>query len=138
MRRLINFLTLLFVLTVIPLNVFSQFTLNIKIEGLNNSRGQIVLELSNHKGERRAGITKNIENNQSVIVISNLQTGKYSFRYFHDENKNMTLDANWIGIPTEGFGFANNAKGTFGPPPFEKTIFELKENTTLRCTPTYY
>ena len=40
-------------------------------------------------------------------------------------------------IPKEGYGFSNNAKGTFGPPAFEKTIFEINENTVLKCVTKY-
>ena len=138
MIKLINVFTLIFALTVIPINLFGQITLTIEIEGLINSTGQVVLDLSNLKGELIYGVTKNIENNKCTIVIYNLSSGKYTFRYFHDENKNMALDSSWIGIPKEGFGFANNAKGTFGPPSLKKTIFQLKGNTTLICIPTYY
>jgi uncharacterized protein (DUF2141 family) len=42
-----------------------------------------------------------------------------------------------MGIPKEGFGFSNNAKGTFGPPSLEKMIFEVEENMSVKCTPTY-
>jgi uncharacterized protein (DUF2141 family) len=35
---------------------------------------------------------------------------------FHDENDNGVLDKGAFGIPTEGYGFSNNAKGFFGAP----------------------
>lgn len=121
-----------------PLTLFAQFTLTIEIKGLENSIGQVILELSNDKDKQVSAIIQKIENNQCTIVIKNLQPGKYAFKYFHDENKNKNLDQNWFGIPTEGFGFSNNAAGTFGPPSFEKTIFTIEGNKTLKCTPTYY
>lgn len=130
------FLTLLF-LSVMPLSSFSQFTLTIEINGLKNNDGQVLLEFSNEKGEKIMGITQDIADNECIIFIKNLMPGKYAFKYFHDKNKNENLDLNWIGIPKEGYGFSNNAKGTFGPPPFEKMIFKIMDNTTLKCTPTY-
>jgi len=120
-----------------PLSSFSQFTLTIEINGLRNNIGQVLLEYSNEKGVRIMGITKNLVDKKCIFVIKNLRPGKYAFKYFHDENKNENLDLNWIGIPKEGYGFSNNAKGTLGPPSFEKTIFVLMENTTLMCTPKY-
>ncbi len=122
---------------VIPLASFSQFVLTIEINDLRNSNGQILLELNNEKGEKIAGIAQNITDNKCVIIVNNLKQGKYAFKYFHDENKNKNLDVNWMKIPKEGYGFSSNAKGTFGPPSFEKTIFEIKENTVLKCVTKY-
>lgn len=130
---------LLFCVTsLIPFNLLGQFYLTIEINGLQNSNGHVLLEFCNENGEKIIGVTKNIENKKCVIVIKNLEPGKYAFKYFHDENKNENLDCNWLGIPTEGFGFSNNAKGIFGPPSFKKTIFELKQSIIVKCTPIYY
>jgi len=121
-----------------PLSSFGQFSLTIEINGLQNNNGQVLLEFSNEKGAKIRGIVQRISGKKCIIVIKNLKPGKYAFKYFHDENKNEKLDTNWIGIPTEGFGFSNNAEGMFGPPSFDKTIFTLKENITLKCSPTNY
>jgi uncharacterized protein (DUF2141 family) len=137
MKNMKNLFLSVFLLSVIPLASFSQFVLTIEINDLRNSNGQILLELSNEKGEKITGIAQNITDNKCVIVVNNLKQGKYAFKYFHDENKNENIDVNWMKIPKEGYGFSNNAKGTFGPPPFEKTIFEIKENTVLKCVTKY-
>ena len=137
MKNMKNLFLTVFLLSVIPLASFSQFVLTIEINDLRNSNGQILLELSNEKGEKITGIAQNITDNKCVIVVNNLKQGKYAFKYFHDENKNENIDVNQMKIPKEGYGFSNNAKGTFGPPAFEKTIFELKENTVLKCVTKY-
>lgn len=138
MNVLKNIFLVLFFLAVMPLSSYSQLTLTIEINDIRNSKGQILVELSNEKEIVIKGITQNIIGNKCIIVIDNLKPGKYAFKYFHDENKNKKLDTNWIGIPTEGFGFSNNAEGTFGPPSFEKTVLVINENTILKCIPTYY
>jgi uncharacterized protein (DUF2141 family) len=130
------FIILLF-LSAMPLSSFSQFTLTIEINGLRNDFGQVVLEFSNEKGVKIIGIIKNIVDRKCIIIIKDLKPGNYTFKYFHDENKNKYLDLNWIGIPKEGYGFSNNAKGTFGPPSIEKMVFGFKGDTTLTCTPEY-
>jgi len=33
----------------------------------------------------------------------------------HDENSNGKMDTNFIGMPREGVGASNNAKGHMGP-----------------------
>ena len=136
--KLFKILFILFMLsTVDPLTSLGQISLTIEISELRNNNGQILLAFTNEKGEKITGITQNIADHKCVIVVNDLKQGKYAFKYFHDENKNETLDVSWMKIPKEGYGFSNNAKGTFGPPSFGKTIFEITENTTVKCTPTY-
>lgn len=128
---------ILFILSFIPFGLLAQLSITIEIDELRNNNGQIHLELSTEKEEQVKGITRNISNNTCVIVIKDLKPGKYAFKFIHDENKNDKLDTNWIGIPTEGFGFSNNASMKFGPPPFSKTVFELNESKLIKCKPKY-
>lgn len=130
------FLTFI-LLSLLPLASFSQIVLTIEINGLRNSNGQILLEFDNEKGEKVKGISQSIADNRCIIVINNLEKGKYAFKYFHDENKNEKLDANWMKIPKEGYGFSNSTKGTFVPPSIKKMIFEVLKDTTLKCSPAY-
>lgn len=116
-----------------PLMLFGQHTLSIEINGLKNNEGKVLLELSNEKGEKITGFMQTIENGKCMIEIKDLKPGKYSFKYFHDENNNEKLDTNMIGMPKEGYGFANNAKGKFGPPPLEKTIITVQTDSLLQC-----
>jgi uncharacterized protein (DUF2141 family) len=132
-----NLSLVVLVLAVMPLFSFGQFTLKIEISGLESSEGQVLLEFNNEKGEKMMGIAQSIVENQCLIVVNDLKPGKYAFKYFHDKNVNKKLDLKWMGIPKEGFGFSNNAKGTFGPPSLEKMIFVLEGNMSVKCSPTY-
>ena len=64
-----------------------------------------------------------IVNKQVVVVIDSLKYGEYAVRVFHDENKNEIIDTNLLGIPTEDYGYSNNASSWFGPPSWEKAKF---------------
>ena len=44
---------------------------------------------------------------------------------FHDENSNGKLDTKFMGIPREGVGASNGAKGHLGPPKFEAAAFSF-------------
>jgi uncharacterized protein (DUF2141 family) len=120
------------------LSLKSQNTLTIEIRNLKNNKGKVFLELRDGKDRFVQGVTATISNNHCVITIKNLREGAYSFKFFHDENNNRELDTNWLGVPTEGFGFSNNVLGAFGPPAFEKTVFKLKGIVHQKCTPRYY
>ncbi len=110
---------------------FSQLNLDIEITGIKNDDGKIMLELLDEKKVTVNQAMGDIKDRMCSISFKNLKPGKYAFRYFHDENGNGKLDTNTFGIPKEGYGFSNNAKGTFGPPSFEKWIFELNESKKL-------
>ncbi len=116
---------------------YGQITLTVEIEALRNNDGKILLKLNNETEEILKGLSEKIAENKCTVVIKDLKPGKYAFQYFHDENMDEKLNTNFMGIPKEGYGFSNNAKGKFGPPSFDKMIFELAKSDTLKCTPTY-
>lgn len=66
-----------------------------------------------------ASQTAPMRNGAAQVVFPGLPPGRYALRAFADENGNAKLDTNMLGIPTERYGFSNDAKGTMGPPDFE-------------------
>lgn len=56
---------------------------------------------------------------------------KYAIAVYHDVNSNSKLDKNFFGIPKEGYGFSNNARGTFGPPSFDDAAILLDSENKL-------
>lgn len=80
---------------------------------------------------------KEITDNKCIITIKNLKPGKYAVRYYHDKNMNGKLETNLVGKPAEGYGFSNNVIGKFGPPPFEKWLFEISGDKKIELKPTY-
>lgn len=122
---------------IIPVKAFAQFSLQVEVNNLRNNEGKILLQVYDENQNKVKGIYADIDNYKCVITIDSLTKAKYAFKYFHDENNNDELDSNWIGLPIEGYGFSNNAKGTFGPPTFTDWLFELKQNVYMICQPTY-
>jgi uncharacterized protein (DUF2141 family) len=115
-----------------------QITVNITITNLENSSGYIHLSFLDENNKELRSLSEKITNKQCTLTINDLKPSKYAFKYFHDENNNnKKMDTNVIGIPKEGYGFSNNAKGRFGPPDFKDTIFEIKNDTTIICTINY-
>ncbi|ABC30698.1 uncharacterized protein conserved in bacteria [Hahella chejuensis KCTC 2396] len=60
-------------------------------------------------------------------TFANVPYGVYAVAVCHDANSNDDCDANFLGIPKEGVGVSNNAKGFMGPPSFDKSKFTLQE-----------
>ena len=55
--------------------------------------------------------------------FEDIPPGTYAMAVVHDENMNGKLDTNWMGIPTEGYGFSNDAKALLGAPSFSAASF---------------
>ena len=116
---------------------FSQLTLKIKITDLRNNTGKVMLQLFDGKEKIMVQEMSEINEKGCLFTITNLKAGKYAVRYYHDENLNQVMETNMIGKPTEGYGFSNNVKGRFGPPPFEKWLFDLNADKTIELKPVY-
>lgn len=65
------------------------------------------------------------------IRLEDIPYGTYGLAIIHDENENYKLDTNFFGIPKEGYGFSNNARGRFGPPDYSDTVFTLESETVV-------
>ncbi len=61
------------------------------------------------------------------VVFKELPPGDYAVTAYHDENNSGEIDRNALGIPTEGYGFGNDAMGFMAPPKFEDTAVTLAE-----------
>ncbi len=74
-----------------------------------------------------------IRNTQARCDFEDIPPGTHAIAVIHDENSNGKLDTNWLGIPTEGYGFSNDAKGLLGPPSFPAASF-LYDGRNLELT----
>lgn len=64
-----------------------------------------------------------IRKDQARCDFEDIPRGRYAMAVIHDENMNGKLDSNFLGIPTEGYGFSNDAEGLLGAPPFSAASF---------------
>ena len=48
------------------------------------------------------------EQGEMTLHFKDLPAGTYAVQVLHDENDNKQLDMNFLGIPSEGYGFSNN------------------------------
>lgn len=68
---------------------------------------------------RLVGIAMRAIAGAQTVVFADLKPGPYAIIAFHDVNDNGKLDENWLGVPTEGYGFSNNAEGFMSAPSFK-------------------
>ena len=72
-----------------------------------------------------------IVDKKCIVKIDSLPSGTYAVQYYHDINSNGKLDTGSFGIPEEGYGSSNDARGFMGPPDFDDMIFKLNEDLVL-------
>ncbi|HSK41756.1 MAG TPA: DUF2141 domain-containing protein, partial [Arenibaculum sp.] len=56
--------------------------------------------------------------------------GRYGIAVLHDLDGDGALDRTVFGMPTEPFGFSNDAFGFMGPPEFDAMAFEVTDPVT--------
>ena len=54
-----------------------------------------------------------------TVTIRDVRPDRYAVQAYQDENDNLKLDTNFLGLPVEGIGFGNDAKMLFGPPTYD-------------------
>jgi uncharacterized protein (DUF2141 family) len=70
-----------------------------------------------------------VQNTQARCDFEDIPPGTYALVVIHDENMNGKLDTNLLGIPTEGYGFSNDAKALLGAPSFSPAGFQYNGET---------
>jgi uncharacterized protein (DUF2141 family) len=123
----------------------SQTWLNVNIENVRNSTGQLAVTLYADDSRRflasrgslyvgrvsaRAGTTR------ACIFVP--RTGVWALALYHDENANQSFDRTGVGLPAEGYGFTNNPATLAGLPAFRSVRLNVpRAGLTTRVSMTY-
>ncbi len=129
---------LIFLLSLVPASLSAQGiqlgSLRIVIEGIKNAKGQVKVGLEKNAAEfdqgplheaRYRGETVLSKEGRIEVLFRDLPLGSYAVKSFHDEDGNGQLNTNFMGIPTEDYGFSNDARGTMGPAKFQDARFDF-------------
>jgi uncharacterized protein (DUF2141 family) len=107
--------------------------IHVEISGLRSDKGQMLCALFSSaeafptKADKAiARLTVKIAERQAVCDFTGVAPATYAVSVVHDENSNGKLDRNFIGMPREGVGASNDAKGHLGPPKFSAASFPYK------------
>jgi uncharacterized protein (DUF2141 family) len=131
--------------------------LTITIEGVHSNAGEILIGLYDRADAfklaidssatksallpqtwRIAGASLRAKTGSQSIIFTQLPPGRYAVIAFHDENDNGLLDANALGVPTEGYGFSNDAHGFLSAPSFDAAAVELGSVDKIISIPLLY
>lgn len=107
--------------------------LEVELRGLHSAEGQALVALHRQTPGADFPSDASVVANAAApaatdgvaVVFRDLPAGKYAVAAFHDANGDGELNANFVGMPTEGYGFSNDARGFMGPPSFDDAAFSL-------------
>lgn len=133
----------------LPAIVFAQSPcpgVHVKILDIRNSIGAVACALF----ESPVGFpTEFLQSATNIVIIKirdtqarcdflDIPPGTYALAVIHDENVDGKLATNWLGFPTEGYGFSNNAKALMSAPSFDAASFPYDgQNLDLRISLNY-
>ena len=114
----------------------SAAELTISVTDISKQQGSLFVVLFNSadayngKGKPLKQSKVTVAKQAHTLVFSDIDAGTYAVKLFHDENDNGKLDSNVMGIPSEGYGFSNNA-GAFGPASFKDASFSVTDDSEI-------
>ncbi len=107
----------------------------VEVQGLRNSNGNIRSHLYNSpqffptkSDSAFKRVVQPIVDGKCVIVFDDIEFGDYALTIHHDENENVMMDRNLLGLLAEGWGISNNPKLIFTLPKFESAKFFLNKS----------
>lgn len=118
-------------------------TLLVMVQGFENTDGELLVALYNEKepfmdGTPCKGARKTITSGEELVTFENVPYGEYAVVVLQDLNKDNEMDKNCLGIPTEGYGFSNDAMGKYGPPSFEQASFSFEKRYQTKIIDVQY
>lgn len=111
----------------------SNIELEVVVSGISESKGQLLIGIY----DKEEGAFETSSQVAGKIVPAKagkmqfkfqLPAGQYAIGVIHDSNSNNQLDTNFLGIPTEDYGFSNSANR----PIFDKAKIKLLHSQTIQ------
>lgn len=137
------------VFTSLPAIVFAQPScpgIHVEIANIENSTGTVACALF----ESPAGFPTEFLHSATHIMMMKIRDtkarcsfldippGTYALAVIHDENMDGKLNTNFLGVPSEGYGFSSGAEAGMSAPSFEAASFSYGgENLDLTIKLTY-
>jgi uncharacterized protein (DUF2141 family) len=112
-------------------------TLTIRAEGITSAQGMVYVGICDTSFEESSCPYKDrgaAKVGAVELRLRNVKPGSYAIAVFHDTNGNGKLDRNFIGLPSEPYGFSNDV-GRRGPPNFEAARIVVREPSTTVVIP---
>lgn len=106
-------------------------TVIVTVDNVHGSRGEIHVDLCDAAtfltDHCPFDVTVPAHGGRVEVRVANVPPGRYAAVAYHDRNADRELDLNGLGMPTEPFGFSNDAPLLLGPPLFKDAAFDVAD-----------
>ena len=112
-------------------NQANTCSLVIHVDGFRNQKGDVGVSLFTspdgwpEKNDKAFLHGPHPFSGDKTTVTLEVPAGRYAITVLHDENGNHKMDRNFLGIPKEGYGFANNPRVFLTPPDFKTASIDV-------------
>lgn len=113
-------------------------SLTVAFNGVTRREGVVLVALFDSKTAYDANtgpvrtLTMPAEGGDFAVTLAGLAPGLYAVKSFHDRDANGRMNFNPLGMPLEPYGFSNNARAPFGPPPWRRAALEVRPGGNLQ------
>lgn len=104
----------------------------VDVVGCHDDWGQLLAALyasaDGFPGDRAkafAHVVAPVHAGRATVVFDQAPAGPFAVVVLHDEDSDFKMATGLFGIPTEGYGFSRDARGSFGPPSFDDSRLTL-------------
>jgi uncharacterized protein (DUF2141 family) len=119
--------------------------LTVAVEALESQSGNVCFKLfagsQGFPNDDDSAVLKQcvpIEEIPLTMTFDDLAFGNYALAVYHDANEDGVMNRNALGMPSEGYGFSNDAPATTGPAQFQDAMFLIAgSETTIQLTMRY-
>ncbi len=103
--------------------------LTVQLDGARADGGPVRIAVQNDPARFPGPAFKGLEVPATATegTLKDLPPGRYAVVAFQDMNRNGQLDRGRFNIPSEPYGFSQDARGNGGPPEFRDAAFDLTE-----------
>jgi uncharacterized protein (DUF2141 family) len=121
-----------------PASAEEASTLSVSIENIAQQQGTMMIAVFQGEDSYKKDIAvrsaaAKVEGD-TVTANFTLEPGTYGIKLYQDVNDDRRMNTNPFGMPTEPFGFSNNAPVRFGPPSWSAAQFEVAAKVTTTQT----
>lgn len=134
MKRILNFI----IAAALAAGIAGQAAaadLTVRIEGVEAATGTFHVAVFGADGwDENDAVTSQLAPAEegAELVFTGLEPSAYGIKVYQDVDENGELNLGMWRIPTEPYGFSNDAPARMGPPKFDKAGFELTEAGTVQ------
>lgn len=126
-------------------NISLSGDLTVAVDAINSQEGNVCFKLfagsQGFPNEDESAVLKQcvpVAEVPLTITFEDLAFGNYALAVYHDANTDGVMNRNALGMPSEGYGFSNDAPAITGPAQFADAMFLIAgPDTDIQLTMRY-